>query len=80
MGEMGAEGRIAGGMGTGVKHDVDSNIKSQEDSCLVRGVRDVTVDKDVEKVGDGVEATIDANAKWASRNEESSEVRAEVGE
>ena len=46
---------------------------------MVGGVRDVPVDEDVKKVGDGVKATIDADAKLASRKEEGSEVRVEVG-
>ena len=40
----------------------------------------MVIDKEVEEVGDGVKAAIDANAKLASREEEGSEVRAEMGE
>ena len=68
-------------MGAGVEHVDD--VEGQEDMGLVGGVREVAIDKEV-KVGDGVEATINANAnvnaKLASREEEGSKVRAEVGE
>ena len=77
LGEVGTEHEAARVTGAGVEH-VD-NAKGQEDMGLVRGVREVAVDKEMEKVGDGVKAAINANAKLASRKEEGSKVRAEVG-
>ena len=38
----------------------------------------MAIDKEVEKVGDGVKAAINADAELASREEEGSKVRAEV--
>ena len=78
LGEVGAEHGAAGVTGAGVEHVDD--VKGEEDAGLVSGVREVTIDKEVEEVGDGVKAAIDADAKLAGREEEGSKVRAEVRE
>ena len=77
LGEVSAEHGAAGVMGAGVEHvdDVDSH---QEDAGLMGRVGEVAVDEKVEEVGDSVEATINANAKLAGREEEGGKVRAEV--
>ena len=78
LGEVGAEHGAAGVTGAGVEHVDD--VEGEEDAGLVSGVREVTIDKEVEEVGDGVKAAIDADAKLAGREEEGSKVRAEVRE
>ena len=72
------KGRTWGKWAQRIEH-VD-NAKCQENMGLVGGARNVMVDKVVEKVGDGVKATVNANAELASGKEESSKVRVEVGE
>ena len=78
LGEVGAEHRATGVMGAGVEHVDD--VKGQEDTGLMGGVREVAVDEKVEEVSDGVQAAVDADAKLASGEEEGSEVRAEMGQ
>ena len=53
-------------------------IQGEEDPGLGGGVREMARDQELKEVGDGVDATINGDAKLADREEEGSELGAEV--